>query len=554
MQKKVAWWDRLGMPQYGGTINLRFPSNIVNFDPYNEVRLTQIFWAWMESMAGPDWTLDSTSFDYNIFLRPNQYRKGQLAASWEFPDPYTFVVHLRKGIHWQDIPPVNGREFTADDVVYHYQRLYGLDSGLPPSPYRAKVPPYNDLISVTAADKYTVVFNWGMANPELIMVSLLAANPASVFEAREAVEKWGDLKDWHHTIGTGPFILKDFVSNSTATLIKNPDYWGHDERHPQNKLPYVDTVKILIMPDNAKALAAICAGEIDIMTPVSLQDVQAIRKTNPEIVQIPLPFSMTVTVDPRIDKAPFTDIRVRKAMQKAIDLPAIAKGYYNGLVDPYPALLDSRDIKGLGFPYEEWPQDLKDEYAYNPTIAKRLLADAGYPNGFKTNVVADTAVNTDLLKIIKAYLGQVGIDMEIRPMDSTSWNDFVLLDHKHDQMSQRPMAAEGYAFEPIRLLHGLQTGHSTHQMINDPVCDALYPRALAAASAEEAKRIYRDANEYLARQHYSIYLLQPKSFALCQPWFKGYSGQFGSITVSSVLSFDLARFWIDRNLKKSLGH
>ena len=70
MEKKAArWWDKLGKPQYGGTMNIRFPSNIVNFDPYNEAQLTQIFWAWMESMAGPDWTLDPASFDYKIFLQ-----------------------------------------------------------------------------------------------------------------------------------------------------------------------------------------------------------------------------------------------------------------------------------------------------------------------------------------------------------------------------------------------------------------------------------------------------------------------------------------------------
>ena len=62
-------------------------------------------------------------------------------------------------------------------------------------------------------------------------------------------------------------------------------------------------------------------------------------------------------------------------------------------------------------PYEEWPQDLKNEYAYNTTAVKKLLVDAGYPNGFKTNVVADVAANLDLLQIVKSYFSQVGIDM-----------------------------------------------------------------------------------------------------------------------------------------------
>jgi len=168
------------------------------------------------------------------------------------------------------------------------------------------------------------------------MQNLLAPHPGQVFEAREAVEKWGDIGDWHHAIGTGPFLLKDFVSGSSATVIRNPNYWGSDERYPQNKLPYVDTVKFLIIPDDDEALAAMRAGKIDLISPVSFQVARAMHKTNPEILQIPIPFRQTISLDPRIDKAPFNDIRVRQAMQLAIDLPAIAKDYYLGTVEPYP--------------------------------------------------------------------------------------------------------------------------------------------------------------------------------------------------------------------------
>jgi peptide/nickel transport system substrate-binding protein len=197
---------------------------------------------------------------------------------------------------------------------------------------------------------------------------------------------------------------------------------------------------------------------------------------------------------------------------------------------------------------------LKDEYAYNPTKAKKLLAEAGYPNGFKTNIVADDTGDMDLLKVVKSYMAKVGIDMEIRPMDSVSWYDYVLLGHKHDQMSQRSEAAQGHSYDPIRMLHGLQVGHPTHQMIDDPICDAFYTRCLAATRLDEIVSIYREANEYMARQHYSVSLLKPNSYALCQPWLKGFSGQFGTIMMYTVLSFDLARFWIDQNLKKSMVH
>jgi len=77
------------------------------------------------------------------------------------------------------------------------------------------------------------------------------------------------------------------------------------------------------------------------------------------------PLGNAITVDPRNDVAPFTDIRVRKALQMAIDLPSLAKNYYGGSADPYPSSLTSRYLTGWGLPYEEWPQTLKDEYAYN---------------------------------------------------------------------------------------------------------------------------------------------------------------------------------------------
>jgi ABC-type transport system substrate-binding protein len=203
--------------------------------------------------------------------------------------------------------------------------------------------------------------------------------------------------------------------------------------------------------------------------------------------------------------------------------------------------------KGWNFPYEEWPKDLKEEYAYNPLAAKWLLAEAGYPNGFKTNVVAGTD-DLKLLQIIRSYFAHVGIDMEIRPVDPT---------RKYDQLAY-PGGSLGFNVEPFRQLPRLQTGnpHNTRLMVSDPVVDAFWPRAQAAAGVEEAKKVFRDANEYIARQHFAISLFQrPVHYSLCQPWLKGYHAQFGAFGWSPPsLSFYASRFWIDRDLKKSLGH
>jgi ABC-type transport system substrate-binding protein len=554
---KTAWWEKLGNPQYGGEITIRASRNIGNFDPYFAEQLTSIYGGWMERLVSDDWTLNPLVWDFKMAWHPSKYMKGQLAESWEFPDPGTHVIHLRKGIHWQNIPPANGREFIADDVLFHFNRLYGLGGGFTkPSPFRNEIA-LRDLISVTATDKYTVVFKFKTHNPEFIMETLYGVSQAQCLANPDAVNKWGDVSDWHHAIGTGPFILKDFISNNSATLIKNPNYWGYDERYPQNKLPYVDTVKYLIIPDDDVALTAMRAGKIDVIDIVSPVKAKAIRKTNPEILQIPTPLPPTVCVDPRLDKIPFIDIRVRKAMQMSLDLLSIAKDYYHGLVEPYPDTISSRYMKGWGFPYEEWPQDLKNEYEYNPAVAKKLLADAGYPNGFKTNIVVDTAGDMDLLKIIKYYFAQVSIDMEIRLMDTATWQTFVQVDRKHDQLAHRPAGPLGKTSPPLMDLNRFRTGSLlNYQMISDPSFDRLCDEAMGAANLDQTLRIFREANEYVARQHFSISLLQPMSYSLCQPWLKGFNAQFGSTFGAAggpgMLSFYLARFWIDQKLKNSM--
>jgi peptide/nickel transport system substrate-binding protein len=560
MKKKTAWWDKLVQPQYGGEMSFRTTKNIMNWDPYFAELLPQIYTAWMEKLTAEDWTFDPAEFDYKI-VTPSQYMKGHLAENWEFTDPGTVAFHLRKGIHWQNIPPVNGREFTADDVVYHFHRLYGLGSGFTkPAPFHANVTMFKELISVTAADKYTVVFKWKTSNPEFITETLIAYySPTAAIEAREAVEKWGDLNDWHRAVGTGPFILQDFVSGSSATMIKNPDYWGYDERYPQNRLPYVDKFRILVIPDDDSAMAAMRAGKLDIMDEVSLAQAQAMQKTNPEILQIPIPTGVTHTIDPRNDKAPFNDIRVRKALQMALDLSAIAGTCYGGSVDPYPSSLTSMYLKGWGLPYGEWSQDLKDEYAYNPAAARQLLADAGYPKGFKTNIVADATWDLDILPVIKSYFADIGIDMEIRILDGAAWNDFVRIGRKHDQLAYGA-GTLGRTHVPMMQLHRFQTGDliSNSLMVSDPVFDAFYPKAMAATTVDEVKQVLRDANERVARQHYCVSLLTPKNFSLCQPWLNGYNGQFaatcGHMGSPQRLFFFPARFWIDRKLKQSMGY
>src|SRR5208283_3953196 len=114
------WWDSLGTPQYGGILTLREQADIGSWEPGGPTGVVSIINAWNEKLTVDDWTLDPAVFNYSINWRPPEYVKGGLAQNWEFTQPGTIVFHLRQGIHWQNIPPMNGRELVASDIVFHF--------------------------------------------------------------------------------------------------------------------------------------------------------------------------------------------------------------------------------------------------------------------------------------------------------------------------------------------------------------------------------------------------------------------------------------------------
>ena len=113
--------------------------------------------------------MNPSIFAYQLSFRSSDYEVGSIGKDWEFTDPNTYTVHLRQGIHYQNLPPVNGREFTSADVAYHWNRLLGLGGGFTsPSPYYSSASSFAPLKSITTPDKYTVNFNFQGISEESI--------------------------------------------------------------------------------------------------------------------------------------------------------------------------------------------------------------------------------------------------------------------------------------------------------------------------------------------------------------------------------------------------
>ena len=538
------WWDVYGVPQYGDTITIRWSADPTSFDVYFRGSGDA---SGAEPLFRRNTSIDPKIWDFTTKFNDPKYNTSNLADSWEMPDLATLILHMHPGVHYWDRAPMNGREFNADDVVYNFHRLLGIGSGFSkPTPYTGLGLAMPTVTSVTAPDKYTVVFK--ASKPSLPMY-FEPSDPYNVWSpiqgGREIVEKYGDLTVWSHCVGTGPFMIIDYVSGSSISFIKNPNYWNNDSRYPQNKLPYADALKYLIIPDDATALAALRTGKIDLIENLSLRQSKSLSQTNPELKQLTRPLNPSVALGMRVDKAPFTDIRVRKAMQMAMDLKTIAATYYGGVVDPTPIGLIYPGYTGYCTPYSEWDADVKAGYAYNPDGARKLLTEAGFPKGFKTNMVATPIYDLDIFEVIKSYLAAIGIDMTIQVMDNTAYTAFLRAE-KQDALFVDRAAAPITPYVSIQYRRSKQAYDYVHAA--DPIYDNFYDKAQSTTDKDEQRSLIKQADYEAIKQQWVVCLPLQISYCVYQPYLAG--GYTGQQTMGSDI---LSRFWIDLKLKRAMG-
>jgi peptide/nickel transport system substrate-binding protein len=514
-----------------------------------------------------NYAVDPSIWDFEIGWLPDQYATGWMQTGYEMPNPYTVICHLRTDVYWQNIAPTFGRQFTSADVVAHYDRILGLGMGYSMDPYYTGVTGWAPLASVVATDKFTVTFNWkqGVVGPTSILTIMEAQGSDDSIEAPDAVSAYTtssnpQLNNWRNAVGTGPFILTGFVDSSSATYIANPNYWGTDLRWPQNKLPYISTLKMLIIPSNPTAESAMRVGKIDGYGSMPAQDALNMMKTNPEIVVKQKPQGTEYTLDPRNDVKPFNDLNVRIALQHAIDIKTITATYYQGYGTPWPSTLTQNQmgIGGWGDPYPQWPADVQAQYTYDPTLAKQMLATEGFPNGFNTDLVLETDADQGLYQIVQSELASIGINMSITSVAPAQWQSAVLTAHSEDALSARNQGILGFNFDIFRQFMRFTPGYQTNYiLVNDPVMINFNTQAIAAQSVAAVQQLLHDANLYVAQQHFAISLAQPSTFNMVQPWIGGAVGANtlgDAVTGAGFSDGSPIAVWINQALKTSLGH
>ena len=391
---------RAQAPKRGGTLSVR-AWDPPHFDPMltvsykTHVALSFTHSRLLKHRAGPG-------------VQPGTFPiEGDLAESWTQPNETTYVFKLRRGVRWHPKPPVNGRELTADDVVYSVERFLQVKGNANAYMLRA-------VDKVEAVDRHTVRFT--LKEPFAWFLDMLANPLAVAIVAKECVEKFGDLKKPEAVVGTGPWMLDSYRPNVGMTFVRHPQYFVPG-------LPHIDRVELFVDEDNASRMAAFLTGKYDLgweyQATINRTDWVQIKDTlkqrRPNLRTLEFPSNVMPHVSMRTDQPPFNDVRVRQAMSLALDRPAIIDSVYEGVGvvnPPVPAAL------------REWtlPIDQLGEgaryYKHDPAEAKRLLAAAGHPNGFPMSLCFTdygSTVAVDYAQLVVKNLREVGINAQDRP-------------------------------------------------------------------------------------------------------------------------------------------
>ena len=365
-------------------------------------------------------------------------------------------------------------------------------------------------------------------------------------------------------MGTGPFMLTDWVDGSSMTWTKNPDYWGFDEKYPQNRLPYVDQLSGLIMKEDATILAALRSGQLDNVgwsgaaEMIYTTQKESLERTNPEIAFYPYAIrSENILAFNMSEDNPFSkDVRVRRAMQMALDLETMNKTYFKGTAMWKPRSVLGDALTGYNNPFEEWPEAVRKGYMYDPEGAEKLLDEAGYPPGsagirLKAAMSHYEFWDLDYFQLAAAYWKAIGVDVRI---DVAERSLHIARVREHNYGEMITWFSGGVGNSPVKALH---YGYSTEKAnnlsgLNDPEFDRLFEAVRDAATIEEQQRAAKAADMFLIKNH--IYLWGPMApkYVAVQPWLKGYNGEIALGGDDRMVIF--SRFWFDQALKKEMGH
>ena len=319
-----------------------------------------------------------------------------LAESWENPDDKTWIFHLRQGVKFH-----NGEELDAEDVKFSLERLVDPETAAPYASW------FNAIETVDVVDEYTVKLNLNI--PYTPILGALSADAAGIVNKTwaQGLLDEGTLEFTLDAVGTGPYKLQEFIPADHFTFVKHEDYW-------KEGVPYIDEVTWKVMVDLDARVAGLRSGTIDF---AELDDVAYGLLENDDGVAVhSLQGFSNRCAFINCEREPFTDVRVRQAISKALDRQEMIDKLAGG----YGQLTGTLSTGWAEYyiPVDELPYEVDIEGA------KALLAEAGFPDGFDCTILTLTPLPfSQIPTVMQAQLAKAGINAEILVLETGTWLD-----------------------------------------------------------------------------------------------------------------------------------
>jgi len=507
--KRALWSGAAALALLAGPAQAAEGELVVALSTFSEQTMTP----W--SGSGQRKTYLDLAYEYLVYLDEEGNPVPGLATSWEMsPDGKTWTFTLREGVQFTG----GHGEMTAEDVKYSIERIIGEDARSGPSSTLRRA-----IASVEAPDERTVVVTLNAPDYELATGYFGVSQQLGIV-SKDYVESQGEGADAAPPVGTGPYVLEESVDGSSITMTLRDDLEGHWRADPE-----FETVTFRAVPEESTRVAMLQTGEADI-APISFDSIPAVKDAGIRIVSAEKTWSPVIRLgglvqtDPARHNPdnPWADVRVRQAMNYAIDKQTIIDELFQG----------EGTVAASDTPVRQW--DAVEPYPYDPEKAKALLEEAGFGDGFditlKTFTTQPGAELPLMAEAVALYWADVGINASIEPVDwpalRTEWTEGRNLDYVWTH--------RGFPFASAA--NGIEAGFSDASLFAAYTSEEL--QGMIEALAELQDSAERDAKlleigQYLRDEAAAVFMVLAN-----EPYGVGPDVSDWSITTSYVWNFD----------------
>ncbi len=468
-------------PKRGGWLNVALDSSAVGLDPH---------------LTDADSTYRFVEPVYDTLLRHNfkMELEPSLATSYDHPNDLTYVFTLRKGVKFH-----NGLEMTSEDIKFTFDRLMDPKTGAP------KREMFNPIKSVETPDKYTVKVTLKDTMPGFLALCSSVRYTAIVSKAE--VQKQGTLQKT--MCGTGPFRLMEYTHGVGATYERNPDYW-------EPGIPYLDGFKLIVVKDESSRVASIRKGTADIAWFNDVQSMKQLEK-EPNLSTIIPAKACQGRFWLNHRSFPFNNMKLRQAVSACLDrqmmVDKILFGYgeISAIVPPAatPFALSKEEVANLPF------------YKQDYDLAKKLLKEAGYPDGFEFTLKTSPRNEeyVAMAQIIQEQLSKAGIKAKIELLEWTAFQTIV----KRRGDWQAQYRDGGWRDDPASYFYEFMYGKDNEIGQNDPEINQLMQLCYTTDNLEKRKQYFKDLQYKAAEKAIAMFpFAKPIWYEVVNKKVKGY--------------------------------